>query len=471
MFSKDFLWGSATSAYQIEGGADIDGKSPSIWDSYTKVPGNTYKGTTGDVAIDFYHKYEEDIDLMQEMGLKAYRFSVSWPRIIKDGDGEVNQQGIDFYHRVIDKLLAAGVEPILTIYHWDLPEALQEKYQGWEDRRTVDAFVEYCRVLFKEYGSKVKYWITFNEQNVFTEMGYVLKVHPPKVNDFQRFINVNHNANVANARVIKMFREMEMLGKVGASFAYNPVYAKSENPKDVLAMENAQELLNWFWMDVYALGQYPTIAEKLLKNQGIQIPMTEEDKMVFKEAKPDFLGINYYRSMTVADLDSDYPLHSESKNTVEREKVEKLTDKFFKIVQNDYTEMTDWDWIIDPEGLNVALRRMTSRYNLPILISESGIGAFDTLTPDKKVHDQYRINYLTDHIRAVGEAIDAGCDVIGYCTWSFQDVFSWTNGYQKRYGFVYIDRDDLDEKELKRYKKDSFAWYTKVIKENGVDGF
>lgn len=469
MLKKDFLWGSASAAYQIEGAAYIDGKGPSVWDIYSKVPGNTYKNTTGEVAIDFYHKFEEDIALMKEMGLKSYRFSVSWPRIFPKGKGEINQKGLEFYHKVIDTLIKNDIEPMLTIYHWDLPQSLQDEYGGWESREVIEDFTNYSITLFKEFGSKVKYWISLNEQNIFTTLGYLLAIHPPKVNNFQRFINVNHIANLTNASVIKAFREYCPKGLIGPSFAYGPQYANSSNPTDVLAMENALELQNYLWMDVYARGEYSPLHINLLKKIGITIDLTEEDKILLKSSKPDFMGVNYYASGTVTTKENKVEEDIKLENTVQSNISDNPTDNLFVSCKNEHTRFTDWGWTIDPTGLQIALRRITSRYNLPILITENGLGAYDTLGEDGTIHDSYRIDYLREHIEAIEKAVEDGCDVIGYCTWSFQDLFSWLNGYAKRYGFVYVDRNEESEKELKRYKKDSFYWYKKVIESNGKD--
>jgi 6-phospho-beta-glucosidase len=468
-FQTDFLWGSASAAYQIEGGASQDGKGPSIWDTYSRVPGNTFKNTTGEVAIDFYNKFADDIKLMEEMGLKAYRFSVSWPRIMPDGR-TINKKGIEFYHNVIDRLIESGVEPILTIYHWDLPQALQDEYEGWESRKIINDFTQFCALLFKEYGNKVKYWVTLNEQNIFIGLGYLRKLHPPKISSYQRFLNANHIASLANANAIKTFREMGVPGQIGPSFAYSPTYAKSEKPGDVIAMENAQEIENFLWMDVYGKGEYPQIGLKLLENLGLRIDFQEGDKELLKSGIADFMGVNYYQSSTYNDPNNKQQAvqsGNASQVSVVSEVDSLPTDSLYGRADNDYLAMTDWNWAIDPDGLRVSLRRITSRYGLPILISENGLGAFDELTEDGKIHDDYRINFLKEHIIAIEHAIKDGCEVIGYCTWSFQDLFSWLNGYAKRYGFVYVDRDEESERDLKRYKKDSFYWYKKVIETNG----
>ncbi len=467
MFKKNFLWGSASAAYQIEGAANIEGKGKSIWDNYSSIRGNTFKNTTGEIAIDFYHRFEEDILLMKEMGLKAYRFSISWPRILAKGYGEPNPQGINFYHKVIDLLLKYNIEPIITIYHWDLPQNLQDEYLGWENRKIIEHFNEYCIILYKEYGKKVKFWITLNEQNIFATLGYLLKAHPPKISDVQRFLKMNHFANLANAKAIQSFRTYVSEGKIGASFAYSPKYASTQNPDDVIAMENAQELTDFFWMDVYAKGHYPKIALSLLHNLGYSIPFEQGDQELLKQAKPDFMGLNYYQSNTVESFHKKSQRLETSKNTVAFEVKSLPYDKLFQIIDNKYLKTTDWNWIIDSKGLEVALRRISSRYDLPIMITENGLGAFDTLTDNLQVHDEYRIDFLRSHIEAIEKAIACGVEVIGYCTWSFQDLFSWLNGYQKRYGFVYIDRDEENAKQLKRYKKDSFYWYQKVIASNG----
>lgn len=465
-FPKDFLWGSASAAYQIEGAASLDGKGPSIWDVYSAIPGNTFKNTTGEVAIDFYHKFIEDIELMKEMGLKAYRFSVSWPRIFPKGKGEINTKGVEFYHEVIDKLIESGVEPILTIYHWDLPQALQDEYAGWESRNIIEDFDNYCRFLFKEYGKKVKYWVSLNEQNIFTQLGYLWQLHPPKKSDYQLFINVNHIANVANARAINSFRELCPEGKIGPSFAFGPCYAKTCKPEDVIAMEDAQELTNFLWLDVYARGEYSPLHINLLKRMNIVLDISEEDKKILKKAIPDFMGVNYYSTNTVAKTKVEDKNQPEQKgNTVQSTSNAAPTEALFTGATNEHVKLTDWNWVIDPHGLRVALRRITSRYNIPIMITENGLGAYDTLE-DGEVHDNYRIEYLREHIEAIDEAIADGCNVIGYCTWSFQDLFSWLNGYAKRYGFVFVDRDEENEKELKRYKKDSFYWYKNIIASN-----
>ena len=469
-FSNHFLWGSASAAYQVEGAWDQDGKGESIWDRFVKIPGKTFKGTTGEVAVDHYHRYKEDVQLMAEQGLKAYRFSISWPRVIPDGNGEVNEKGLKFYEDLIDELLAHNIEPIVTLYHWDLPQALQEEYLGWEGRQIIEDFTHYCEILFKRFKGKVKYWVTLNEQNVFISHGYLAASHPPNVKDPKRMLQANHHANLANAQAIKLFREMNMEGQIGPSFAYGPTYAFDADSKNQLAAENREEINAYLWMDIYVYGRYPKVAWKYFEDHGIAPEIEEGDMEKLKEGTPDFLGLNYYQTATVKDNPLDgvgagKPNYTGEKGSTEESGMPGL----YKEVTNPYVEYTNWDWAIDPTGLRIAMRRMTSRYDLPILITENGLGEYDRLEADGRIHDEYRIDYIREHILAIQKAITDGVEVIGYCTWSYTDLLSWLNGYQKRYGFIYVDRDELNEKELKRYKKDSYFWYKKVIETNGQE--
>ncbi|WP_071130585.1 glycoside hydrolase family 1 protein [Enterococcus timonensis] len=478
-FPENFLWGAASAAYQIEGAATLDGKGPSIWDEFSKIPGKTFAGTNGDVAIDHYHHYKEDVALMKELELKTYRFSVSWSRILPNGSGEVNAAGLKFYENLIDELLENKIEPVLTLYHWDLPQTLQDNYNGWEGRETITAFLEYCEILFDSFGKKVKYWVTFNEQNVFTSLGYRWAGHPPMVTNLKRMYAANHLVNLANARAIKLFHQKVPQGFIGPSFGYGPIYPATSNPEDVLAAENADSFNNRWWMDVYCHGRYPKFALNTLKKFQIAPTITAEDELVLqdKDSHPDFLGINYYHGGTVAQNRIEKPTANQrefsktdpylmQEKDLQSQNPETL---MFQNVENPYLKKTDWGWEIDPVGFRVALRRVYAEYNLPLFITENGLGAKDELTEDKKVHDSYRINYLQTHLVEVQKAISDGVDIIGYCAWSFSDLLSWLNGYQKRYGFVYVDRNDQEEKNLERIKKDSFYWYQQVIQANGID--
>lgn len=469
-FPSTFLWGSASAAYQVEGAWNVDGKGKSVWDNYAKVPGATFQGTNGDVAVDHYHRYKEDVKLMAEQGLKAYRFSIAWSRIFPDGTGEINEAGLAFYDRLIDELLSYSIVPVVTLYHWDIPQALMDAYGGWENRQVIEDFNNYAVTLFKRYGDRVKHWVSLNEQNIFVGFGYRYGSHPPAVKDEKRFYEVNHIANLANAKVIQSFKALNIPeALIGPSFAYSPVYPATPNPNDVLASENAEELLAHFWMDVYVWGEYPKATMRYLSENGIAPTILPGDMELLKAGKPDFMGLNYYQTTTV-----EYnPLIGGVGVAEMNFSGKKGTSKdsgipgMYKTVQNPYTETTDWDWTIDPQGLHVALRRIENRYHLPILITENGLGAFDTLEADDQINDDYRIDYLSQHVSAIQEAITDGVEVLGYCTWSYTDLLSWLNGYQKRYGMVYIDRDEHDEKTLRRIPKKSYFWFKELIEKNG----
>lgn len=468
-FPKDFLWGAASAAYQVEGAWNKDGKGISNWDEFVRIPGKTYKGTNGDTAVDHYHRYKEDVQLMAEMGMKTYRFSVSWARIFPDGKGEINQRGLVFYNDLINELIKHRIEPILTIYHWDLPQALQDEYGGWESRQIIKDFTNYCITLYKAFGDRVKYWVSLNEQNVFTRLGYQTAMHPPGVKDDKLFYQVNHHASLANAAAIKAFRSYVPNGKIGPSFAYSPAYAATSKPEDVLAAENAEELTSHWWMDVYTWGTYPQAAWNYLERKGIAPKMEEGDLELLKEGRPDFMGVNYYQTTTFEKNPLDGGTSEGHFNTSGEKGTTEDTGipGLYKTVTNEHLNRTNWDWNIDPQGLRIGLRRITNRYKLPVLISENGLGEYDKVEEDGSINDDYRIDYIKSHVKSIQEAVTDGVEVIGYCVWSFTDLLSWLNGYKKRYGFVYVNQHEEGEYDLRRMKKKSFYWYKSVIESNG----
>lgn len=469
---ENFLWGSASAAYQIEGAAQEDGKSLSNWDEFVKIPGKTFKESTGEIAVDHYHRYKEDVALMAEMGLQTYRFSISWARIFPKGHGEVNPAGVKFYEELIDECLKYGIEPMITLYHWDIPQALVNEYGGWEDPKVVDDFVHYATFLFNQFKGKVKYWITINEQNIFTTFGWMTALHPPgKFDDEKMYYKVNHHVFLAHAKSVIAFKEIMPEGKIGASFAYSPSYSLNSDPINAMSKMDFDNLKNFWWMDVYAYGRYPKNAYHYLENKGVAPKVTAEDQSVLKQAAAlvDFMGVNYYQTSVVEynPLDGVGPYGE--MNTTGKKGTGQVTGVpgVYKNPTNTYLKTTDWDWVIDPSGLRYACKEITSRYDLPIVISENGLGAFDTLTDKNEIHDAYRIEYLSKHIEELMKASEEGCEIWAYCTWSFTDLLSWLNGYQKRYGFVYVDRDESGG-TMNRYKKDSYYWYQEVIRSNGA---
>ena len=467
-FPAGFLWGAASAAYQVEGAWNADGKGPSVWDVFTRIPGKTFKGSNGDVAVDHYHRFEEDIALMAELGLRAYRFSVSWPRIYPGGRGEINAAGLRFYGSLIDELLSHDIEPILTLYHWDVPQALVDAYGAWESRRIIEDFDNYCVTLYRHFGEKVRYWVSLNEQNYNLYHGFITSRHPPGVKDRKRFYQANHIAFLANAKAIESFRKHVPHGKIGPSFAYSPAYPLTSKPEDILAYENAEALTNDWWLDVYCRGRYPEAAFDSLQAQGLGPAIHDGDLELLQRGRPDFLGVNYYQSLTYEANPLDGVSEGAMNTTGEKGSAQDTgIPGLYKTARNPHLATTNWDWAIDPVGLRIGLRRLTSRYQLPILVTENGLGEFDVLEPNDTVNDDYRIAYLRSHIDECQRAITDGVDLIGYCVWSFTDVLSWLNGYQKRYGLVYVNRDETDQRDLRRVRKRSFHWYRDVIGTNG----
>ncbi len=467
-FPADFLWGAASAAYQVEGAWNADGKGLSVWDLFTKIPGKTFKGSNGDVAVDHYRRYKEDVALMAEMGLKAYRFSVSWPRVYPRGKGEINGPGLRFYSELVDELLAHDIEPILTLYHWDVPQALVEEYGAWESRRIIDDFDNYCTTLYKHLGDRIRYWVSLNEQNYNFHHGFVTALHPPGVKDRKRFYEANHIAFLANAKAIESFHQHVPNGTIGPSFAYSPAYPLTSSPDDILAFENAEAFTNDWWLDVYCRGTYPQVPFRYLCERGLAPTIEDGDLELLQNGIPDFLGINYYQTIAYEANPLDGVSEGTMNTTGQKGSGQETgIPGLYKTKRNPHLPTSNWDWAIDPVGLRIGLRRATSRYQLPILITENGLGEFDVLEPNDTVNDEYRIAYLRSHIEQCKQAINDGVDLVGYCVWSFTDVLSWLNGYQKRYGLVYVNRDETDQKDLRRVRKRSFSWYRDVIATNG----
>ena len=460
-FPKDFLWGASTSAYQVEGGWDADGKSPSIIDMCKHPEGTAdFK-----VASDFYHHYKEDLRLMHEMGLKAYRFSIAWTRVIPDGVGAVNEKGLAFYEDVIDTCREYGIEPIVTMYHFDLPYCLEEQ-GGWNNRDTIDAFVEYVKVLFARFGKKVTYWLTINEQNTMilhpgaigTPKGGTL---PTKKELYQQ----NHHLMLAQARVMKLCHEMCPNGKIGPALNTTAMYPETCKPEDSIAAHNWESIRCWNFLDVAVFGRYNRLAFSYLEDRDIAPVVLLEDADILKGANPDFIAINYYSTATIAESKNDA---SDVSARAGDQQIMLGEKGVYRAAENPYVGKTPYGWVVDPVGLRMTLRKVCERYDLPILITENGIGAPDKLEKDGKIHDDYRISYLKAHVEQIQMAITDGVQMLGYCPWSAIDVVSTHQGYGKRYGFIYVDRDEFDLKGMKRYPKDSYYWYQKVIELNGL---
>lgn len=472
-FPKNFLWGASSSSAQIEGGFDCDGRGLSIWDTKPINPGTC----SFHYASDFYHHYKEDIALMAEMGFKAYRMSISWSRIMPDGEGEINQKGIDFYKDVFTECHKYGIEPIVTIFHFDLPQALQEKYGGWNDRHMIDAYVKYCKVLFEAYKDDVNYWLTYNEQNMLIFFGALdMLGGSGKIQTGNDLYNQAHIQLVAQAKAMKLCHELCPNAKIGPAPNITTSYPKTSNPLDYIASMNMDDLRNNFYLDALVFGTYPKSVWKYFLDNEITIDVHEGDFETMKEGHPDLIGFNCYGNDTTEYLEYYKMDFSDMVNADNRDMsyLMKLMDKpgIGRASKNEYFPKNSVDGnSYDPYCIRVTARRLTDRYHLPVIITENGYGRPDTLEADGSIHDQYRIEHLRETIKQMEIGIEEGADIMGYCPWSAVDLVSTREGITKRYGFIYVDRDEDDEKaktaKMKRYKKDSFYWYQKVIASNG----
>ncbi|MDF1493171.1 glycoside hydrolase family 1 protein [Caproiciproducens sp. CPB-2] len=444
-FGKNFLWGASTSAYQFEGAWNEDGKGCSVIDQGNHPPElSDFK-----VTSDHYHRYKEDIALMSEMGLKSYRFSIAWTRILPNGVGEINQKGVDFYNRLLDELAKYNIEPIVTMYHFDLPAALDKK-GGWLNRDTIDAFENYARLLFRLYGDRVKYWLTINEQNTMILNSQWLGV---KILSEKELYQQNHNMMVAHAKVTLACREILPNAKIGPAPNIVAIYPATCHPDDILAAGNYSALRNWLVLDMACFGRYNHVVWDYFVKHGLEPEILDHDLELCKKAKPDFIGFNYYFSETVEKYGKNGNVSGKA--------------DFYAKTRNANLPLTEFGWEVDPVGFHVTLREIYDRYRLPVIVTENGLGGYDTRDKNGEIIDDYRIEYLREHIRQMKAAADEGVEIWGFHPWSAIDLVSTHEGFGKRYGFVYVNRDEKDLKDLARYKKKSFYWYKDVIQSNG----
>ncbi|MCZ0703111.1 beta-glucosidase [Natronobacillus azotifigens] len=439
-FPEEMKWGTATASYQIEGAANIDGRGQSIWDAFSKTPGKIVNGDNGDIACDSYHRFEEDIKIMKDLGITTYRFSIAWPRVIPQGVGDVNQEGLDFYHRMVDCLLENEIEPMCTLYHWDLPQALQDK-GGWDNRETIDAFVEYAELMFKQFEGKIKYWITFNEPWCASFLSNYIGVHAPGFQDLQLATNVAHHILVAHGKTVKKYRGLNSKeGQIG--YAPNVEWNEpfSNRQEDIDACRRASGwFIEWF-MDPVFKGEYPSFMTEWFKEkEGVTVPVLEGDMELISQPI-DFLGINYYTGSVSKHTDGGL-LHHEQ-------------------VDQGY-QKTDIGWNVFPEGFYKVLVYIKDRYgNVPIYITENG-SCYNDEPVNGVVKDEGRITYLRQHLTALRRAMHSGVNIKGYMTWSLLDNFEWAEGYSMRFGIVFVNY-----RTLERIKKDSFYWYKQTVQNN-----
>ena len=471
-FKEGFLWGGALAANQCEGAYNEGGKGLTTVDLCPSGKNrlNIMKGNIKELkikegefypsheAIDFYHRYKEDIALFSEMGFKCLRVSISWPRIFPNGDEETpNEEGLKFYDSLFDEMIKNNIEPVVTICHFDTPIGIIEKFGGWKNRKFVDFYLNYCKAIFNRYKNKVKYWLTFNEINMILHLPFLgagVRFNEGD-NELQVKYQSAHHELIASALATKLAHEIMPESMVGCMLAAGEFYPYTCNPKDVMEAKK-KERENLLFIDVQARGEYPGYAKRFFKENNIEIKMEEEDYEILKSNTVDFIGFSYYSSRC-ASVDPKI-LNGETSGNA------------FKTVRNPYLKVSEWGWQIDPDGLRITCNSLYDRYQKPLFIVENGLGANDTIERDGSINDDYRIEYLREHIKAMEEAILDGVDIIGYTPWGGIDLVSASTGeMKKRYGFIYVDKDNEGNGTLKRYKKKSFYWYKKVIEFNGKD--
>jgi beta-glucosidase len=439
-FPKQFLWGAATSSYQIEGSPLADGAGPSTWHRFAHTPGRIRDGDTGDVACDHYRRFPEDVALMRELGLNAYRFSVAWGRVLPGGTGAVNSRGLDFYERLVDELLANGIQPMATLYHWDLPASLDDR-GGWLNPDIAQWFAEYARAMFRRLDDRVRLWATINEPWVVADGGYLHGVHAPGHRSLYEAPRASHNLLRAHAASVAAYRA-EGRHQIGLVVNLEPKYPASTGAEDVAATQRADAYMNRQYLDPVYQGRYP---EQLPEIFGEAWPGWSPEEVAALRAPGDFLGVNYYtRSVTRADARS-WPLRSSA-------------------VRQDRATYTETSWEVFPQGLEDTLSWVKQRYgDVPIYVTENGAAFPDPAkAPAGGVEDEARVEYLRAHLRAVGKALAAGCDVRGYFVWSLLDNLEWAHGFSKRFGLVHVDFATQ-----RRTPKASARTYSGIVASNG----
>lgn len=474
-FKKDFLWGGAVAANQCEGAWDVDGKGISCSDICTTGSAKQSKRITPELepgtlypsheAIDFYHHYAEDIALFAEMGFKVFRFSINWTRIYPTGEeAQPNEKGLEFYDRVIAECHKYGIEPLITISHYEVPFALTKKYNGWASREMIDIFLKYCQTIFERYKGKVKYWLTFNEINGATGAfgGFLSQgILNEGTTDFMNQVDIPqlrfqglHHQFVASAKAVKLAHEIDPNYRVGCMQIFATTYPLTCKPSDVIAAQQKNHLLNWFCGDVQVRGRYPAYMQRYFKENNLHIDMQDGDLDILQQGCVDFYTFSYYMSSCA---------------TADPEKSQ-VGGNLVGGVQNPYLKASDWGWQIDPEGLRYSLNEIYDRYQIPVMVVENGLGAYDKKEADGSIQDDYRIDYLRSHIEQMREAVEDGVDLMGYTPWGCIDLVSASTGEMaKRYGFIYVEKYDDGTGDLSRKKKKSFDWYKKVIASNGED--
>ncbi len=446
-FPKNFLWGAATASYQIEGAVNKDGKGRSIWDTFSHIPGKIKNNDNGDIATDHYHKYKEDISLMNNMNLGAYRFSIAWTRILPNGKGEINQKGLDFYSRLIDVLLKYNIKPFITLYHWDLPQALQNE-GGWANKDISKIFSDYSQIIARKFGDRCDNFITLNEPAVFSIFGYLDGYMAPGYRNKKKYLNAMHNINLSHGRSVLAIKSISSKIKVGCTLNMAPCIPSSKKDADI----NATKIYDTYWNRSYAdpmyLGKYPKILIKDL--DGI---IGQNDMNIIYQ-KNDFIGLNHYQQIRVK-ADKNNLLGA--RGVIKDELPFRLQKK---------NKLTSMNWEITPDAYYKQIMELKNKYKNPeIHLTENGCAYPDKINKYGKIQDKKRIEYMKKYLNAVKKSINDGAKVKSYFAWSFMDNFEWALGYEKRFGLVYVDF-----KSLKRIPKESYYFFKKIIKNNSISG-
>ncbi len=443
-FGPEFLFGVATASYQIEGAWNEDGKGESIWDRFSHTPGKIVDDSTGDIACDHYHRYEEDIKLLKRLGVDAYRFSISWPRIFPEGRGRVNEKGLDFYRRLIESLRENAIRPVVTLYHWDLPQTLEER-GGWGSEETVEAFKEYAHFLFRIFREEVELWITHNEPWVTAFLGHSEGRMAPGKQDFALALRVSKNLLLSHAHAVSIFREEGIRKPIGIALNLAPIYPKTENDADRQAALRFDGCLNRWFLDPLFRGEFPEDMVMWYRRKGFPIPPFSDSESRLLTKSLDFLGINYC-----------------TRYVLEHGEDPALEARVARVPGGEYSSM---DWEVYPSGMSEIVCRVSVDYSpRAIYITENGYPYPDILLPNGSVVDEERIAYLARHLASLHKAMVLGCPVKGYFVWSIMDNFEWSYGFSKRFGLVYVDYETLQ-----RIPKQSFFWYQNVIRRRGFE--
>lgn len=444
-FPKGFVWGTASASYQVEGAAREDGRGESIWDRYCTIPGNVDNGDSGDVACDHYHRYREDVKLMQQMGMTGYRFSIAWPRIFPDASGKPNAEGLAFYSDLVDALLEAGIIPYVTLYHWDLPQALQD-IGGWANPEMPQYFLTYARTVMERLGDRVRHWITLNEPYCAAFLGNYEGRHAPGLRDFSTALRVSYYLYVGHGLVVKYFRESGMQGEIGIALNLMGRLPFSDSPEDIAAAKRGDGYLNRWFLDPLVRGSYPQDMVDWYRSKGVVMPPFATEDLKLMSQPLDFFGLNYYNDFFVYNNPTAWPID-------------------FSIRNPRHMPVNDRNWPITEEGFYNMLWRMKEEYGISkILITENGTATNEVKDVQGTVEDPQRVDYLHRHLRQMHRAIQDGVEVFGYMQWSFSENFEWAFGYHSRFGLVYIDFATQE-----RILKQSGHWYAGVARDNAIE--